>query len=129
MKLKTLMHVACIVIILNSCVQKTHQKTIQFKLDMTNTDNPSNVGIRGEFGSNPWNETVYLTDDDEDGIYEGTITKQTGQGSIEFKFVNHHEEFELQGQNNRFIIFKYQPEILIYEAVFNNPTASLISSN
>jgi hypothetical protein len=129
MKLTTPLRVAFIAIILNSCVQKTHLKTIQLKLDMTNVENPSDVGLRGEFGSNPWNETVYLADDDGDGIYEGSITKQTGQGSIEFKFVNHHEEFELQGQNNRFIIFKYHPETLIYEAVFNNTTANIISSN
>jgi hypothetical protein len=119
------------VVILTGCVQKTHQKTIQFKLDMTKVENPENVGVRGEFGSKPWNETIYFTDDDADGIFEGTVIKQTGQGGIEFKFVNHNDVFELPGQNNRVIEFKYQTETILYDATFNNPEGktSIIKPN
>ena len=121
MKSTYILFIALMVMALSGCVQKTHQKTIHFKLDMTKVENPKNVGVRGEFGSNPWNETFYFTDDDANGIYEGTITKHTGQGGIEFKFVSNDDVFELQGQNNRFIMFKYQPESIQYIATFNDP--------
>lgn len=114
-------------LIFNSCIQKTHQKTIRFKLDMSAIESPSKVGLRGEFGTVPWNETIYLTDSDTDGIYEGELTKQTGQGGMEFKFVHHKDQFELQGQNNRLISFEYKPEIIVYEAMFNNPKAKIVA--
>jgi hypothetical protein len=88
-------------------------------------ENPSNVGLRGEFGSDPWNETFFLTDEDDDGIFEGSITKQTGQSGMEFKFVNNNDQFELQGEANRLITFEYLPENIVYEAKFNDPNAKV----
>ncbi len=58
------------------CVQKTHQKTLQFKLDMTALENPAEVGVRGDFGPNPWKETMPLTDADGDVIYDGQLLKK-----------------------------------------------------
>ena len=110
---------------LSNCVQKTHLKTIHFRVDMKGIENPSDVGIRGEFGSDPWNETIYLNDDNSDGVFEGTVTKQTGQNSVWFKFVNHHSQFELSGQDNRGIRFEYKPETIIYEATFNDSNAKV----
>ena len=103
-----------------SCVQETHTKTITFKVDMNSIENITNVGIRGNFTSNPWNETAPLADDNNDGIYEGTFSQKTAINSIEFKFVNNND-FELKGQDNRTISFEYQPETIIFEAVFDNP--------
>ena len=74
----------------------------------------------GNLGSNPWNETVYLTDDNRDGIYEGTVKFQTAKNALAFKFVEHGDQFELEGQDNRSISFEYKPETILYEAVFNN---------
>lgn len=110
---------------LGSCVQKTHQKTILFKLDMRAIENPTNVGVRGEFGTDPWNETLFLTDEDGNGIFEGSITKQTGQSGMEFKFVNNNDQFELSGQANRLISFEYLPESIVYQAKFNDPNAKV----
>ena len=115
--------ISVILFSLGSCVQKTHQKTILFKLDMSGIENPTNVGVRGEFGSDPWSETLFLTDEDSDGIFEGSITKQTGQSGMEFKFVNNSDQFELSGQANRLISFEYLPETIVYQAKFNDPTA------
>ncbi|WP_299525828.1 hypothetical protein [Winogradskyella sp.] len=109
-----------LLIITQSCVQETHTKTVTFKVDMNGVENTENIGIRGNFTSSPWNETAPLTDDDGDGIYEGTFSQKTAVNGIEFKFVN-NGEFELEGQNNRSIQFEYKPETIIYEAVFNNP--------
>lgn len=110
----------CLSITSQSCVQETHTKTVTFKIDMRGVENPENVGIRGNFTDNPWNDTAPLTDDNNDGIYEGTFSQKTAVNGIQFKFVN-NGEFELEGQDNRSIQFEYQPETIIYEGIFNNP--------
>ena len=108
------------ILTLESCVQDTHLKTVTFKVDMNRVENPFKVGLRGEFTNNPWNETIFLTDDNKDGIYEGTFSQKTAQNKVEFKFVNQNDQFELKEGNNRMITFKYKPETVIYEAIFNN---------
>lgn len=110
----------CLYICSQSCVQETHTKTVTFKVDMSTVENPQNVGIRGNFTDNSWSDTVPLTDDNNDGIYEGTFSQKTAVNGIQFKFVN-NDEFELDGQDNRRIVFEYKPETIVYEAIFNNP--------
>jgi hypothetical protein len=105
---------------MTSCVQETHFKTITFKVDMNDIENVSEVGIRGSFTSNPWKKTIFFSDEDSDGIYEGTLSLKTAHRLVEFKFVNQNDQFELQDQNNRSIEFEYKPEIILYEGVFNN---------
>jgi len=109
------------VLLLTSCVQKKHLKTVTFKVDMTSIEKPINVGVRGNFTDNPWKETAPLTDSDNDGIYEGTFSQETTVNQVEFKFVNQDSDYELRGLDNRIIQFEYKPEIIIYEAAFNNP--------
>lgn len=123
MQITRIIYVVILLVSLCSCIQETHLKTIHFKVDMTGIENASDVGVRGEFGSDPWNETIYFNDKNGDGIYEGTVTKKTGQGGIRFKFVNHHDQFELSGQENRVIRFEYKPETISYKASFNDPNA------
>ena len=106
---------------LTNCVQETHLKTVTFKVDMRQVESPSQVGIRGNFTENPWNDTLIMTDDDADGVFELTVEKKTAVNGIQFKFVNAFDQFELQDQNNRRIQFEYEPEIIVYETVFNNP--------
>ena len=106
--------------ITQSCVQETHTKTVTFKVDMNAIENVSNVGVKGNFTDNPWNETASLIDDNRDGIYEGTFSQKTAVNSIEFKFV-HNDNYELKGQDNRSIQFEYKPETIVYEGGFNNP--------
>ncbi|MBV7267593.1 hypothetical protein [Winogradskyella luteola] len=112
-----------VAIITQSCVQETHTKTITFKADMNIVENPKNVGVRGSFTSNPWNETAPLTDEDDDGIYEGTFSQKTAINQIEFKFVNNNSDYELADLKNRVIEFEYKPEIITYKAVFNDPNS------
>ena len=104
-----------------SCVQETHTKTITFKVDMNAIENPKDVGIKGDFTSNPWNETAPLTDDNNDGIYEATFSQKTATNQIQFKFVNEDSIYKLQDLDNRILEFKYKPKTIIYEGVFNNP--------
>ena len=121
--MKTLQHTLLIIFAVLSvaCVQERHLKTVTFKVDMRNVENTENVGIRGNFTEDRWNETILLTDEDNDGIYETTITQETAFNDIQFKFVNQNDNFELKDADNRILKFEYKPEIITYEAIFNSP--------
>lgn len=108
-----------IAFLLIGCVQKEHQKTITFNLDMRGLENPTNVGVRGNFTIKPWRETVFLTDDDNDGIYTISLSRETAGYGIEFKFVNKENIYELVGKDNREIVFEYKPETIVYSTKFN----------
>ncbi len=112
-----------------SCVQETHQKTITFKVDMNGIENVKKVGIRGNFTADQWMETLPLTDFNDDGIYEGTFSEKTAASQIQFKFVNQGGDYELKNIDNRIIQFKYQPEIILYEAIFNDPNGKQTLKN
>lgn len=47
--------------------------------------------------------------------------QKTATNQIQFKFVNEDSIYELQDLDNRILEFKYKPETIIYEGVFNNP--------
>lgn len=102
-----------------SCVQEEHLKTVTFKLDASKLEDPTNIGVRGQFTSPQWQVTVPLTDKDGDGIFETTLRQETAQTWVEFKFVHHDSILELPCKPNRQITFQYQPERIIYSAVFN----------
>lgn len=127
MKLSVKLIIILLFELVSSCVQETHLKTIHFKLDMRHTDTITKVGIRGDLKPLSWQETTFLKDDDNDSIYEGVITFKSAHNGLDFKFVNHLDEFELQGKKNRNIAFEYKPESIVYECVFN--TAKQIISN
>lgn len=108
------------VAILSSCVQEEHEKQVTLSVDMNGTENVESVGIRGDFLPNKWRETVPMSDNNNDGIYEITFSEKTAVYGIEFKFVKNNDEFELQNQNNRELVFEYKPETIQYIAKFNN---------
>lgn len=108
----------------SSCVQDVHKKTISVSVDMNTVENHSQVGIRGNYPLS-WEETTYLNDDDNDGIYEGEFEIFTASNDISFKFVTNNDQFELDGQDNRSLTFEYKPEIIRYEAKFNDPNANI----
>jgi hypothetical protein len=116
-------------LIITSCVQEEHLKTVAFKVDMNQIENVAQVGVRGPFTANPWKETIYLEDINNDGIYEGTIEQKTAQNQVEFKFVNLNDQFELKNQDTRIINFEYKAETILYQAIFNNPKGSQTSKN
>ena len=115
--------IMCLALIsLASCVQEEHLKTVTFKVDMTNIEPVSQVGVKGEFTNPPWKEILPLTDSNNDGVYELTVSQTTAVSAVEFKFV-HNGVYELSGKNNRALHFEYKPETLMYEGVFDNPDA------
>lgn len=112
----------------SACVQKEHLKTVTFKVDMSQVENTGNVGLRGQFTSPPWQVTVPMEDNDSDGIYEVTLSEMTAQSSVDFKFVNQNDQFELECKPNRSISFEYEPETLEYHAIFNTESGNQIKS-
>ncbi|NHF60066.1 hypothetical protein FK220_011980 [Flavobacteriaceae bacterium TP-CH-4] len=104
-----------------SCVQETHLKTVTFKVDATAIDSITAVGIKGNFTSPPWDRIIPMSDEEQDGIYELKVTRKTADHQAEFKFVDQNGIYELKGQGNRVLHFKYEPERLTYIARFNDP--------
>lgn len=119
MKLLKQLSIFIITLSLTNCVQETHLKTINFKIDLSAVEVINNPSVKGEFTNPSWEKAIPLTDSDNDGIYEGKVEVQSAQFGMQFKCFN-NDEFELQGSDNRFITFEYKPETIIYEATYNN---------
>ncbi len=111
--------------ILSSCVQEEHEKKVTLFVDMNAEENFESVGVRGDFLPNQWRETVLMSDENKDGIYEITFTENTAVHGISFKFVKNNNEFELQDQENRKLIFEYKPETIQYFTIFNNMNSKI----
>ena len=109
-----------------NCVQDTKSKTITLTVDMNGIENVENVGVRGSNLPLSWKETIFLTDEDNDGIYQKTFSINTASYDLEFKFVKNSDFFELENQNNRSIVFEYKPETITYKATFNNQEEKII---
>ncbi len=110
----------CILLaVVSSCVQEEHVKKITFGVDLSNYDSITEVGIRGQFTSPPWQVTIPMSDADNDGFFEVTVEQKTAQSGVEFKFVLDNDRFELEGKPNRRIRFNYQPEVIRYTGVFD----------
>ena len=120
MKLISKVLIGLVLLALSSCVQEEHTKEVTFKVDMRNYDSFTEVGIRGQFTSPPWQVTVPMSDVDKDGFFEVTVEQQTAQSSAEFKFVIDNDQFELECLPNRSIRFSYQPEVILYTGVFDD---------
>ncbi|MBC8756324.1 hypothetical protein H2O64_16740 [Kordia sp. YSTF-M3] len=118
MKKLIILSTIILAISLQSCVQETHEKTVTFKVDMNGLSTVENVGLKGNFTNPSWKVTIPLTDENNDGIYEGTFSKKTATSSIRFKFVN-QKQYELKDQPNRTLQFEYKPQTLVYEATFD----------
>ena len=112
-----------------SCVQEEHEKTVKLFVDTNGIENVQSIGIRGDFLPNQWRETVPMTDENKDGIYEISFTRETAAYGIEFKFVKNDNEFELKGQDNREIVFEYKPETIEYRTTFNDTKNTTIKRN
>lgn len=108
-----------------SCVQETHVKTITFKIDMNGVENLENVGLKGNFTNPSWKQLIPMTDDNNDGIYEATLSQKTAVNAIRFKFVN-QGAYELKDQPNRKLEFEYKPQTITYEATFDVADGNII---
>ena len=129
MKIAKRITIICLLLIsLVSCVQEEHLKTVTFTVDMRGVASVSEVGMKGEFTNPSWKVIVPLTDQNNDGIYETTLSQTTAVSNVEFKFV-HNGVYELQGQKNRTLRFEYKPETRTYTAVWNTPKENTNNNN
>ena len=107
-----------LVLIFTGCVQEEHLKKVTFRLDMRAVQNVGKLGLKGEFTNPQWEQIIPLLDTNGDHIYEATVSHETAQNTVEFKFVL-NGIYELKDQENRVLRFKYEPEDLLYDAVFD----------
>lgn len=116
-------HLTCILLafLFLGCVQQTQPKTITFKLKLEDTEDVKSVGLRGNLAPLSWDQNIPLTYSDMDGTYETKIQMNTANFALQFKFVVNDSIFELKQMDNRQIQFKYQPETIVYNAVYNSP--------
>ena len=124
--MKKLVAVLIIAINLLSCVQEEYNKTITFLVDTNGIENIKSLGIRGDFLPTRWSESIPMTDENNDGVYEITFKEKTAIYGISFKFVKNGFDYELKNQDNREIVFEYKPETIIYKTTFNKPENEII---
>ena len=73
---------------------------VTFQVDMSQVENVSLVGLRGNIEPLSWEKDFPLTDENGDGIYETTITFNTKERLVQYKYL-HNGEWELDGADNR----------------------------
>ncbi len=129
MKIHIKLIVIAVIALFASCVQKEHMKTVTFSVDMNGIENIESVGIKGGFTDQPWRQTIPLLDEDGDGIYEITFNRETAAYGIEFKFVKNDNQIELEGQENRELVFEYKPETIQYQTKYNDTQNITIKRN
>lgn len=104
-------------VVLQSCVQKSYDRTIRFRLHSNGIKDVSSAGVRGNDKPLNWEVDFPLRFDPTDSTYVGEVTMNTGYLFTEFKFTL-NGEFELREKQNRKLIFKDQ-DTVIYNAYFN----------
>ena len=96
-----------------SCVQETREITVSFEVDMRNIDQISSVSIIGALPPLSWREHAPMTDEDHDGIYDGTFTFDIPYDAIDYKYVLNKQQIELEGKANRRVFVKNQKNIIV----------------
>ncbi len=94
-----------------SCVQEMRDITIHFIVDMRDIDKVNSIGVIGEYLPLTWDAPTVLTDQDNDGIYEGTITIKAAYHYAAFKFMLNETIIELEGKGNRVVRFPDAKEV------------------
>ena len=115
----------CLVSVLIACVQKTHRRTVVYRLHLPDpTANPT-VGVRGKDKPLNWESDTKMSLHRPDSTYRVVVTYRTGYKFSEVKFTV-NDVFELPGQPNRRVMFS-DTDTTFYEATFdtyNQPETS-----
>lgn len=80
---------------------------VKIKVNATSAKSTKSFGIRGNLPPLSWENTLFLSDPDKDGIYEGELRFEIRETSIlEFKFVYGDKQvtYELEGQNRILVL-------------------------
>ena len=110
--------IGILILLVSSCVQQTYKRTIQFRVDASNLEEVETMSIRGQMSPLNWKTNYLLEDVDNDSIYTTEITFDTPFDYVDIKFVKNMDEFELEREDNRRIMFNGMDSIKYY-AVFD----------
>ncbi|MBX2845002.1 MAG: hypothetical protein KTR13_02225 [Saprospiraceae bacterium] len=92
---------------------KSQTTILTFKLDMNEVlqqaSSVGSVGLRGNQAPLSWEESIELTDEDGDGIYESTVEVKD-PASLEYKFVLESDEVEWEQNGNRKLVGSTLPD-------------------
>ena len=102
-----------LIIFITSC--QAQERKVTFKVNVNHLDNVENVSIIGDINPIASNAKP-LTDLDNDGVYETTITFKTSKRYVNFKFLVNNDE-ELKGSDKRRLWFK--DELVSKSYVYN----------
>ena len=117
MKTKLAIIALLLSLILTSCIQKTHQKTVVFTLDASKIKNIKTVGIKGNDKPLSWSKNSEMKAIKKDSLYQLTITFETGYTFTEIKFMV-NDSLEFENKNNRRVNFS-TTDTTFYKAKFN----------
>lgn len=106
-----------ILFLFSSCVQKSYKRIVVFTLDVSNVKNVKKVGIRGEKPLS-WDYDLSLKKGN-DSLYKTIVTFETGYKFAKCKFTA-NDEFELQNQDNRRVVFDEKNDTTFYKTTFNS---------
>lgn len=95
----------CLTVLISSCVQRTKKQKVDFFVDARDIKNVNSIGVRGSTPPLNWNQNFELKDDNNDSIYTGTIVFDIPYDFVELKLVKNEDQFELNNQPNRRLIF------------------------
>lgn len=81
---------------------------IKFNVDFTDVQGPiSKVGVRGNLPPFSWEKTTLLQDEDNDGIYTGSISVNAKIGEIlSYKYVYGEVNWEFDGEKDRKLVLE-----------------------
>ncbi|MEK7728479.1 MAG: S41 family peptidase [candidate division KSB1 bacterium] len=109
LKSKTVVVVSlCFAALSSGCaLQKSEKHTVTFQVDLSGVrkDLPQkpNVGIRGSLPPLSWEKNLPLSDEEQDGVYTGTVTFAANRADsvLEYKYVYGDVVWELARSGNR----------------------------
>lgn len=100
----------CVALSSGCALQKSEKHIVTFQVDLSGVrkDLPQkpNVGIRGSLPPLSWEKNLPMSDEDQDGIYTGTVAFAASRTDsvVEYKYVYGDVVWELAGSGNRRII-------------------------
>lgn len=117
MKTKVEIIALLLALLVTSCVQKSHKKTIVFTLDTSELKNSNKVGIKGNDKPLSWDYDTKMKEIKKDSLYEITITFETGYTFTEVKFIV-NDSLEFKNEDNRRVDFS-KTDTTFYITKFN----------
>lgn len=116
--MKVTVNILLVLMIMTSCVQKTHKRVIVVTLEVPKVKNVQSAGLRGNGKPLSWDKDYPMQEVVKDSLYMATITTHTGYLFTEIKSTI-NGNFELQYQPNRRIVFDTKKDTTYVNLTFD----------